>query len=306
MSDVVVSNFRPGVMARYRLDAETLLAEHPRLIVATSSANGSTGPEAGAPGLASIFGASGGLSEQTGYADGPPTEIGESTDYRSANALAVAILAALVYRHRTGTGQSVDLSSREVVVAHAPDAVLANLFGTPWDARRGNHHDTMVPHDLYPCVGEDEWISIAIGDQREWAALCNVLHRPQWGEELGTPELRGEHRKAIDEVISAWTSIRTPDEAFHLLQEQGVPAAPSFTNRQLAMDAHVAAREVFTEVDHPEIGVHKVMREPWLLSGADCPIRRPGPLRGQDNAFVLENLLGLEPESGAANEAAFR
>ena len=82
-ADVVVDNFRPGVMTRFGLDAEHLLAQRPELVVVSSSANGSTGPEAMAVGLASIFGATGGLCEQTGYADGPPTEIGESTDYRS-------------------------------------------------------------------------------------------------------------------------------------------------------------------------------------------------------------------------------
>ncbi len=85
--DVIVDNFRPGVMDRFGLDAATLLTEHPALIVASSSANGSTGPDALAAGYASVFGASGGLSEQTGYADGPPTEVGESTDYRSGNAV---------------------------------------------------------------------------------------------------------------------------------------------------------------------------------------------------------------------------
>ena len=96
----------------------------------------STGPEAMAAGLASIFGATGGLSEQTGYADGPPTEIGESTDYRSGSALAVAVLAALLHRARTGEGQHVDLASREVVAASSPDALLAEQLGCSLDDPR--------------------------------------------------------------------------------------------------------------------------------------------------------------------------
>ena len=123
-------------MARFGLDAETLLAQRPELIVVSSSANGSTGPEAMAAGLASIFGATGGLSEQTGYADGPPTEIGESTDYRSGSALAVGVLAALLHRARTGEGQHVDLASREVVAASSPDALLAEQLGVPWAIAR--------------------------------------------------------------------------------------------------------------------------------------------------------------------------
>ncbi len=138
-ADVVVDNFRPGVMARFGLDAEALLERRPELLVVSSSANGSTGPDALAAGLASIFGATGGLSEQTGYLDGPPTEIGESTDYRSANALAVAILAALLHRARTGQGQHVDLASREVVAASSPDALLAHQLGVAGTSASATH-----------------------------------------------------------------------------------------------------------------------------------------------------------------------
>ena len=153
-------------MARFGLDAASLLAKRPELVVASSSANGSTGPEAMAAGLASIFGATGGLSEQTGYADGPPTEIGESTDYRSGNALAVAVLAALLHRARTGEGQHIDLASREVVAASAPDALLAEQLGVPWTIRVGNGHREHAPHGVYPAAGEDDWVAVAVTRRR--------------------------------------------------------------------------------------------------------------------------------------------
>ena len=137
--DVVVDNFRPGVMARFGFGPDDLLAEHPSLVVASSSANGSTGPLAMAAGFASVFGATGGLSEQTGYVDGPPTEVGESTDYRSANALAVGIIAALAHATRTGEGQHVDVASGEVVVASAPDALLAHVVGAAVGDPQGQH-----------------------------------------------------------------------------------------------------------------------------------------------------------------------
>ena len=115
--DIVVDNFRPGVMARFGLGPADLLDGYPHLIVASSSANGSTGPEAMGAGLAGIFAASGGLSEQTGYADGPPTQLSDPMDYRVGTALAVGILAALLERARTGMGQHVDFSSCEVFAA---------------------------------------------------------------------------------------------------------------------------------------------------------------------------------------------
>jgi crotonobetainyl-CoA:carnitine CoA-transferase CaiB-like acyl-CoA transferase len=298
-ADVVVDNFRPGVMGRLGLGPDVLLADHPDLVVASSSGSGSTGPEASSAGLASVFGAAGGLSTQTGYRDGPPSEIGESTDYRSANALAVAILAALLHRSRTGEGQHVDLSSREVVVTSAPDALLAHLVGATWEPRIGNRHREMAPHDVYPCQGVDQWLALAVGDEDEWAGLCRALAHDDWVQTYASPAARQRASDAIDQTISAWTATRSKEEAFHLLQRAGVPAAPVMSNADLAGDAHLAARGMFCELIHPEIGRQRVLGAPWHFSDDVCGVHRHGPLLGADNRFVLEELLeqpvGWEP-----------
>ncbi len=301
-ADVVVDNFRPGVMARFGLDASSLLERRPDLVVASSSANGSTGPEAMAAGLASIFGATGGLGEQTGYADGPPCEIGESTDYRSANALAVGILAALLHRARTGEGQHVDVASREVVVASSPGALLAHELGVPWQARVGNRHRELAPHDVYPCAGNDAWVAVAVAEDAEWAALCEVLGRPGWVADFPSAAARRAGSAVIDEAVVGWTRRRSPRAAFEELQAAGVPAMAVMTNEELASDPHVAARGVLVEIEHPAIGRTTVMRAPWLFSDLDCRIRRHGPLMGQDNDVVLGSLLGLSAEEQAALE----
>jgi benzylsuccinate CoA-transferase BbsF subunit len=293
-------------MARYGLDAASLLAERPTLVVASSSANGATGPEAAGAGLASVFGATGGLGEQTGYPDGPPSEVGESTDYRSANALAIALLAAILHRERTGEGQAIDLASREVVIATAPDALLAHLTGADWSPRIGNDHRWLSPHSLYPCSGVREWIALAVRDRREWGELCQLLGEPTWGEALPTAEARSRERALIDGAISAWTRTRTSYEVFHMLQARGIPACPSFTNKDLATDPHLAARDVFVEVEHPEVGRHRVMRAPWMLAETDCSIVRPGPLLGQDNAYVLEKILDVPVDEHPQFTEVFR
>jgi crotonobetainyl-CoA:carnitine CoA-transferase CaiB-like acyl-CoA transferase len=285
-ADVVVDNFRPGVMERFGLGPAALLAAHPRLVVASSSANGSTGPDAAGAGLASIFAATGGLSVQTGYRDGPPTEVGDSMDYRSGTALAAGILAALLHRARTGEGQHVDLSSREVVVASAPDALLAHVIGVPWEPRLGNGHRSMAPHDVYPCA-QGEWLAIAVGDAAEWSALCRVLGREEWIERFDTGESRRAAAGAIEEAITAWTARRTASEAAAILAGAGVPASPVMTYAALARDPHLAARGVFVDVEHPELGKQRVMRAPWSFSGWDCAVRRSGPLLGADNDAVI-------------------
>jgi crotonobetainyl-CoA:carnitine CoA-transferase CaiB-like acyl-CoA transferase len=297
-ADVVVDNFRPGVMNRFGLGAAELLERRPDLLVVSSSANGSAGPESRAAGLASIFGATGGLSEQTGYPDGPPTEIGESTDYRSANALAVAVLAALLHRAETGRGESIDLASREVVVASAPDALLASQLGVAWDLRVGNGHRDFSPHGVFAVAGDDEWVAIAVGNEIEWSALCAVLGRDEWAGEHPTPVARRAAGDVIGRAIAAWTAPRSARDAFEALQAAGVPAMAVMTNEALAGDPHVAARGVFVDVEHPEIGRTRVMRAPWLFSDLQC-VPRHGPLIGQDNDYVLGTLLGLSPDERA-------
>jgi crotonobetainyl-CoA:carnitine CoA-transferase CaiB-like acyl-CoA transferase len=290
-ADVVVDNFRPGVMARFGLDAAALLAVRPDLVVASSSANGSTGPEALGAGYASVFGATGGLSEQTGYADGPPCEIGESTDYRSANALVVGILAALLHRARTGVGQHVDLASREVVAASAPDALLAHQLAVPWGQRVGNRHREMAPHDVYPAADDDDWVAIAVGDDLEWNSLCGLLGHEEWAGRWPSADAR-RNAGDIDEAIAAWTRQRSSREAFEILQAAGVPAMAVMTNEALSGDPHLVSRGVFVDIEHPEIGRTVVMRAPWLFSDLEVELTH-GPLIGHDNDHVLRTLLGL-------------
>jgi crotonobetainyl-CoA:carnitine CoA-transferase CaiB-like acyl-CoA transferase len=303
--DVVVDNFRPGVMDRFGLGAADLLAAHLHLVVASSSANGSTGPDAMGAGLASIFAATGGVSVQTGYRDGPPTEVGESMDYRSGAALAIGILAALLHRARTGEGQHVDLSSREVAVVTAPDALLAHVTGAPWEPRLGNRHPEFAPHDVYPCA-DGEWLAIAVGEEHEWAGLCRALGRDEWVARYPGPEARRAAIDTLDEAIAAWTKARAARDAAASLVGAGVPASPVMTNAALAVDPHLAYREVFVDVAHPEIGVQRVMRAPWRFSEWDCRIHHAGPLLGAHTEAVVGALDGLPPLSPERAAEVFR
>ena len=224
-------------------------------------------------GLASIFAASGGLSEQTGYPDGPPTQLTDPMDYRAGTAFTVGILAALWDRDRTGRGQHVDFSSREVFAAGAPDALLAHLIGVPWQARRGNRHPLMSPHDVYACA-DGGWLAVAAGDDQERQALRNLVG----------PVVEGE---TADEAVRAWAASREAPDAAATLRLAGIPASPVMSFADLATDPHLAAREVFLEVDHPVLGKQRVMRAPWRFSHWDCPVHRAGPPLGAHNDEVL-------------------
>jgi crotonobetainyl-CoA:carnitine CoA-transferase CaiB-like acyl-CoA transferase len=295
--DVVASNFRPGIMKKFGWDGPTLVSRFPHLVVAESSAYGSSGPEANAAGFAMTFAATGGINDQTGFPDAPPTQLGYSPDFRSGSAFALGILAALAYRERTGQGQVVDFSSREAVTAFAPDSIIRKSFGVPASNRIGNRHRTMAPHNVYPAFGVDRWLSIAITTDDEWAALCELVGRPDLLSRFSTEQSRKANEIEIDRGLSAWTSQIDVFEAFHLLQSKGIPAAPSFWNVDLLESPHLQERKMFVTVPHPELGEVRVLRAPWILD--HCPareIRTPGPVLGEGGQYVLEEVLQLSEE----------
>ena len=180
------------------------------------------------------------------------------------------------------------------MIATSPDALLAHALGVAVEPRLGNHHAAMSPHDLYPCLGEDDWVAIAVGTELEWSALCALIGKPTWRRDYSSANQRAQASKDIDEAVRTWTLGLTATEAFLRLQEVGVPSSPSFTNKQIAEDPHIASRGVFVEVEHPVIGTQRVMRAPWLMASSDCKIRRHGPVIGQDNPELLEELLGTK------------
>lgn len=287
---VVTSNFRPGVMERLGLSSNELLDKHPSLVVAASSANGTTGPEALMGGFAMIFSGMGGHSEQTGFADGPPTPLGDVSDFRSGCGFALAILAALVHRQHTGEGQVVDFSSRESVIACAPDAVIALAFGADPPRRLGNRHPTMVPHNVYPAA-DGRWLTIAVDTDQEWAALCSGIERLDLLESFPTRLVRKANEATIDAAVAPWVVSKDASSAADHLQSLGVAAMPVMSNADLAHDDHLRSRNMFVDVEHAEIGLQRVLRSPWLFSRSPARVSAAGPRFGEANEYVLSTLI---------------
>ena len=295
VSDVLVENFRPGVLERMGLSYETLRRHNPTIIVASSSAFGAKGPESRGPGYAGIFSAVSGLGHLTGYEDGPPTEIRESIDLRVGTSLAYAVLVALYHRQRTGQGQCIDLSSVEAIVSRVGHTIVSYMMTGQVAQRRGNADDVMAPHGVYPSLGSDAWLTIAVGSDGEFEALCHAIGR---AEMVGDPhfvtaEQRRLHADELDTQLHAWTRQRTPQEATTLLQAAGVAAMPVLSNKDLLEDPHTNARGVWRQVTHPTLGKQTVQGLPWKSSGPSAPVERPGPLLGQHNGYVLGEVLGI-------------
>lgn len=287
VSDIAAESFRAGVLDRLGLGYEALKAVKRDIILLSVSSCGQVGPDSHFAGYAPLFGAWGGLSDLTGFADGPPVEMRHVMDHTVGMHSAVAVMAALHRRRATGEGAQVDVAAREVASALCGEALLlAAAGGAP--RRMGNRAEGLEPHGVFPALGEDRWISIAVRSDAEREALRTVI-----GPDLS------------DTAISAWTAQRDANAAAVELQAAGVAAHASWTTPEIAADPHLRARGTITEVAEPDGKLRAAVAVPMRLSkGAEVGIHRGTPELGQDEDHVYGELLGLSRAERSALEEA--
>ncbi len=293
--DVVLSNFATGVMERLGLGEADLRSANPGLIVAAISGFGLSGPQRNYTAYGNAIVAPAGISAQTGYPGGGPTEVGLAYgDPNAGGFTAFAIAAALVARRRHGGGQSIDISLWEALAATGFEGWLNHVLGNPPYPPMGNRDPYWAPHNLYRCAGDDAWLSIAVTDEAQWLALCRAMENDGLAGEprFADAASRKAHEDALDSLIADWCADRDPWEATRLLQTAGVPAFPSLNARQVAHDPHLNQRSFFGRAPHPEVGERCHAGKPWRTT------RRPNragraPLLGEHTDEVLRSLLGL-------------
>ena len=297
VSDVVAENMRPGVLQRLGLSYEALRAVKPDIIMLSSSAVGSTGPERTYVGYAPNFAALGGIAHITGPAEGPPTPLSGAIDLRVGTTSAFAILAALYHRARTGRGQYIDLSSTEAISAMIGDTFVEHAMNGHSPGRAGNRDRTMAPHNCYPCAEDDRWVTIAVATDDEWRALCAVIADPRLEDErFSDGYSRWLNQDELDQIISEWTANRSPQEVTDTLQVAGVAAMIAHNGRSLVRDPQLRERGLMEWVEHPLSGRRLLAGPPWRFSKTPASIRQPAPLLGQHNHYVLNELLGMSEE----------
>ena len=296
--DVLVENFATGVMDRLGLGWEVLREINPRLIFASISGYGSSGPYAHYMGYGPAMGPLTGLCHATGYPGGPPRETGISIgDPVAGMTAAAAVTAALVERERTGQGQYLDVSLWESTSALAVEAWLPFAMNGREPVRMGNRDPLMAPHGLFRCAGDDDWISIACTDESDWRALCTVVDPALDADpRFRTASDRKANEPALEAVLTAWTRGLDRWEATRRLQAAGIAAFPSMTPADLASDPHLAARGTLERLDHPEVGRQTHAGIPWRLTTGPNGVRTPAPLLGQHTDEVLSGILGLAPD----------
>jgi benzylsuccinate CoA-transferase BbsF subunit len=158
----------------------------------------------------------------------------------------------------------------------------------------GNHDFVMAPHECSRAAGDDKWVSIAVGDEEEWRALCNTMGKPELADDprFKAAASRKQNEAALDEIVTSWTSQHDRWDITHKLQSAGVAAFPSMSNKDLTEDPHLRERGYLVELEHPEIGKRIHAGIPWRMSGTPCAVRSAAPMRGVDTEEVLKSLLG--------------
>ena len=304
ISDVAAESFRAGVMQRLGLGFADLRAVKPDVILLSLSSSGQSGPDSHFAGYAPLFGAWGGLGWMSGYADGPPVEMRHVMDHSAGMHAAVATMAALHQRRRTGKAQHIDLAAREVASAMIGDALVqASLQMTP--IRCGNSHLSMAPHGVYATSQPDRWLTLAVRGDAEWQALVRALDQPGSSSDLrfATAEARVRNRDVLDVLLTQWLSTLNADATAERLQRAGVCAHVSWSMQDIAADAHLRARGATTEVSAPGIPPRLAAGAPARFSKThDVGIRRLTPALGQDEEYVFGELLGLSTAQRAELE----
>lgn len=299
VSDVAAESFRPGVMRRLGLDFDALCEVKSDLIYLSLSSSGQSGPDSHFAGYAPLFGAWGGLGWMTGYSDGPPVEMRHVMDHCAGMHAALATLAALNQRRRTGQAQHVDVAAREVACAMLGDALVLASAGQQVQ-RLGNADLALAPHGIYATARADRWLTLAVRGDADWQALQRVLGCSTSDARFATVASRRLHRRELDALVAGWLRECDADDTACRLQQSGVSAHVSWSMQDIADDAHLRARGALTEVSAPDIAPRLAVGAPARFSRTDeVGIRRLTPALGQDEDYVFGELLGLDSATRA-------
>lgn len=298
--DLVLENFGPGVMNKLNLSYEQLKEVRPDILMISMPAAGLTGALKNVRTYGMSLSSITGLDSITGYPDGQPIPMENAfADPLGGIIGAFAALLGLNYRKRSGRGQHVDFSQQEGVMQLMGPAFMDFAMNGRIAAPIGNRHpgSSAAPHGVFPCKGDDRWISIAVADESEWKGLCQAMSQPAWAmsEAFSSLAARLENIDELHRQLAQWTGQFDDYALAELLQANGVAAAPVLNIADLLSDPHYQARKTFVEVAHP-LGFKETVYGHYVKTRFAAPPLATGPAMGQDNDFVFRNILGM-PEN---------
>jgi CoA:oxalate CoA-transferase len=299
-ADVLVENFRPGVMGRLGLGKEAMQARFPRLIYASASGYGSDGPYRDYPAMDLTMQAFAGVMDSTGFADRPPVKAGAAiVDFLAGAHLYGAIVTALLRRHQAGEAMATEVAMLDsVYLSLASSLGLAMRAGDEFIPRTGNRHSglSVCPYNVYPAA--DGYIAIICNTNVNWLALVKALGRDDLAadERFATMAGRVAHMDLVDAEIARETAKKPRDELFTLLNRGGAICGAVRTLREVMADPLLYRSGLLTEIDHPEYGKLVIARSALKFSGEASPAYEPSHPLGGDNRAVFGGELGLGDE----------
>jgi crotonobetainyl-CoA:carnitine CoA-transferase CaiB-like acyl-CoA transferase len=302
VSDVVAENLALGTLEKIGLSDDAIRAERPDIVILHMPAFGRTGPYTEGRGYGSHIDAVAGSTILRGYRDSAPESNVQifAGDFWGGMHGAIAVMAALRHRRRTGEGQVIELSQVESSAQMFPQAALDAAWNGREQGTIGNRSiEGYVPNGVFPARGTDRWLAISCRSDSEWRSLAAFLGGPEWAQrpELESLAGRAAAEYEIEERLAAFTSTHDRDELFHALQAAGVTAGPVLNAGQAAEDPQLAAIEAWkllpATADYPET---LFARPPYRFSVSDVDLRTPPALFGEHNDYVYRELLGLSDE----------
>lgn len=297
ISDVVVENYRTGVLEKFGLGYEDLHALNPGLIYCSISGYGRTGPLAERPGYDAVLQAEGGIMSISGPVEGPPSRVGISMiDISTGMFSTIAVLAALRARDLTGEGQLVDMSLLDSNAALLANIASNYLIGGKAPNRYGNAHPNLVPYGAF--CARDRWFVLGVATDRQWGLLCQVIGHPELEKDprFVANSDRLANRDALTKIIGDALMTRDAEEWIARLEQEGIPCGLINTIPEVFNSPQAQARNLALTVEHATGGPIKVPGFPYKLSQTPAEVHLPPPLLGEHTEKVLTELLGYSPE----------
>ena len=294
-ADIVTDGMTPGTMAKWGLDYESCKKIKPDIIYYSTCQMGQKGPYSKFGGFGMVGTAYAGYCYLLGWPDKDPLSLFNNySDFVAPWYLTCTVILALLHRRKTGKGIYLDQAQVEAGVTFLAPVMLDYIVNGRIANRMGNRDPHMAPHGVYPCLGDDRWVAIAVSTQEEWEDFCCVLGNPEW---TGDPKFstflgRKQNDEELDNLIGGWTKDYPAEQTMAMMQDAGVPAGVVETAEDLFNDPQLKHRDHFKFLEHKVIGPMAFNAPAYRLSKTPNHIWKAGPCLGEDNEYVYKDILG--------------